>query len=74
MPHHEQGLVDILEIYHARRLREELLANLRRLRADKPLDLLQDPVRRQEIGSYYEAMLITVAELLHGLGDDAPLS
>jgi len=74
MPHYEQGLVNILEIYHARQLRDVLLANLRRLRRDNPLDPFQDPIRREELCRYYEAILLTTAELLHGLGDEAPLN
>ena len=73
MPDHEQGMIDILEIYHARRARDEILTNLRRLRTHNPLDPFQDPIRRQETRAYYEAMLLTVAELLDLLGDDAPL-
>jgi hypothetical protein len=74
MPHPTQGLVDILEIYHARQLRDDLLTNLRRMRQDNPLDPFQDPLRREETRSYYEAMLLTICELLHGLGDEAPLN
>jgi len=74
MPHPTQGLVDILEIYHARQIRDDLLANLRRLRQDNPLDPFQDPLRREETRSYYEAMLITIVDMLHGLGDEAPLN
>ena len=73
MADYEQGMIDILEIYHARRTRDEVLSNLRRLRTSNPLDPFQDPSRRRETRHYYEAMLLTLGELLHGLGDDQPL-
>lgn len=73
MPHNDQGLVDLLEIYHARQVRDLILGQLRRLRVHDPLNPFQDEVRRREMQSYYEAMLLTVAELLGGLGDDMPL-
>jgi hypothetical protein len=73
MPHHDQGLVDLLEIYHARQLRDQLLAQLRRLRVDDPLNPFQDEARRREVRSHYEDMLLTVADLLGELGDELPL-
>lgn len=73
MPHNGQGLVDLLEIYHARQVRDALLEQLRRLRTHDPLNPFQDETRRQELASYYEAMLLTVADLLGGLGDELPL-
>jgi hypothetical protein len=72
MPHHDQGLVDLLEIYHARQVRDQIVHQLRRLRVHDPLNPFHDEVRRREMQSYYEAMLLTVAELLGGLGDEAP--
>jgi hypothetical protein len=73
MPHNDQGLVDLLEIYHARQVRDKILHQLQRLRVNDPLNPFQDDVRRREMQSYYEAMLLTVAELLGGLGDNLPL-
>lgn len=73
MPHNDQGLVDLLEIYHARQVRDQILDQLRRLRVHDPLNPFQDEIRRREVQSYYEAMLLTVAELLGGLGDELPL-
>lgn len=73
MPHNDQGLVDLLEIYHARKVRDQILDQLRRLRVNDPLNPFQDEVRRREMQSYYEAMLLTVAELLGTLGDEMPL-
>lgn len=74
MPHNEQRLVDLLEIYHARQMRDALISQLRRLRAEDPLNPFLDEARRLETRRYYEAMLLTVAELLRGLGDDLPLA
>lgn len=73
MHHNDQGLVDLLEIYHARQIRDQLLAQLRRLRAHDPLNPFQDEVRRREIRDHYEGMLLTVAGLLGSLGDELPL-
>lgn len=72
MPHNDERLVDLLEIYHARQLRDALISQLRRLRDDDPLNPFQDETRRLETRSSYEAMLLTVVELLQGLGDDFP--
>ncbi|MEZ5558140.1 MAG: hypothetical protein R3E86_06275 [Pseudomonadales bacterium] len=74
MPHNDQRLVDLLEIYHARQLRDHIIRQLRRLRVEDPLNPIQDEVRRRETRGYYEAMLLTVAELLQGLGDELPLA
>lgn len=73
MPHHDQGLVDLLEIYHARQVRDRILEQLTRLRVHDPLNPFHDEVRRREMLSYYEAMLLTVTELLSGLGDECPM-
>jgi len=72
-PHNDQGLVDLLEIYHARQVRDQILEQLKRLRVHDPLNPFQDEIRRRETQSYYEAMLLTVAELLSNLGDELPL-
>lgn len=72
-PHNDQGLVDLLEIYHARQVRDQILDQLKRLRVHDPLNPFQDEIRRRETQSYYEAMLLTVAELLSNLGDELPL-
>jgi hypothetical protein len=73
MPSNDQGLVDLLEIYHARQVRDQLLGQLRRLRSHDPSNPYQSPARRCEARSHYEAMLLVVAELLGGLGDELPL-
>lgn len=73
MPHNDQGLVDLLEIYHARQVRDQLLAQLRRLREDDPLNPFQDEGRRREVRGRYEDMLLITADLLGGLGDELPL-
>ena len=72
MSQNDQGLVDLLEIYHARRLRDDILTNLRRLRVDNPQNPFQDHARKRETRGYYETMLLAAAELLRGLGDDLP--
>ncbi len=68
----EQGLIDLLEIYHARQLRDDILTHLRRLRVANPLDPFQDHTRKREIRGYYEAGLLTIAELLRTLGGEVP--
>jgi hypothetical protein len=73
MPQNDQGLVDLLEIYHARQVRDQLLAQLRRLRVHDPSNPYHSAAHRREASTYYEAMLLTVAELLGGLGDELPL-
>lgn len=73
MPHNDQGLVDLLEIYHARQVRDQILSHLRRLRAHDPLNPFQDELRRRELRGYYETMLLAAAEMLGSLGDELPL-
>jgi hypothetical protein len=73
MPYNAQGLVDLLEIYHARRVRNQLIAQLRRLQVVDPANPYQDAARREEAHDHYEAMLLILAELLVNLGDEAPL-
>ena len=65
-----EGLVDLIEIYHARQVRDQIVSQLRRLRVEARSCPDIDTARRIETMSYYEALLITVAELLHTLGDD----
>jgi hypothetical protein len=73
MRNRDQGFVDILEIFHGRQLRDQIIAQLKRLDgADASLEARHDPVRRKA-SAYYEAMLITMAELLGELGDRRPL-
>lgn len=71
--HHQQGLIDILEIYHARQARDQILKNLRRLHRADPRDPFSDPSRQRETRGYYEGMLLMMGELLHELGDTQPL-
>ena len=64
------GGADLIEIYHARRLRDAIISQLRRLRASQgDLPLLMD-ARRAQVRGYYEALLLTVAELQQQLGDE----
>jgi len=73
MHHNDQGLVDLLEIYHARQMRDQLIAQMRRLRTVNPANPYQDPARRHEAHAHYETMVLILAELLVSLGDEAPL-
>jgi hypothetical protein len=71
MAHSQHEMVDLLEIYHARNLREQLRRELRRLRLEEGV-LGLDPQRRREVYGYYESMLIATTELLYCLGDGTP--
>ena len=62
-------MVDLLEIYHARSLRNHLTRELARLDCDDSVLPGRDPLRRAEIREFYEAMLITSGGLLYSLGD-----
>lgn len=62
-------MVDLLEIYHARSLRNHLVRALARLDSGDALPPGDDPARRAEIRQFYEAMLITSGGLLYTLGD-----
>jgi hypothetical protein len=69
MQYRDEHYVDLLEIFHGRQLRDQIVAQLRRLTAldhDDP-DRCSAPQLRAS--RYYEAMLITVSELLDDLGD-----
>lgn len=70
MEQNQQGVIDLLEIYHARKVRDEVIGQLRRLRSETQKLPVYDSAKRREIRSYYEALLLTVAELLHQMGDD----
>ena len=62
-------MVDLLEIYHARSLRNHLTRELARLDCDDSVLPGHDPLRHAEIREFYEAMLITSGGLLYSLGD-----
>jgi len=70
MDQNQEGCIDLLEIYHARQMREEIRGQIRRLRKIDPVNPLADYVRRRETRSYYEAMLLAISELLKSLGDE----
>lgn len=73
MRNRDQGVVDILEIFHGRQLRDQIIAQLKRLDgAGSSGETRLDPLRRKA-SQYYEAMLITMADLLGELGDRRPL-
>ena len=65
----KEEFVDLIEIYYARSVRDQLRRELKRLRGLGRATPGLGPVRRLEIGAYYERMLITNAELLRNLGD-----
>ncbi len=69
MEQNQQGLVDLLEIYHARQLRDQIIMQLRRLRESTSHLSLHEQARRRDVRGYYEALLLTVAELQHQMGD-----
>lgn len=70
MEQNQQGLVDLLEIYHARQLRDQIILQLRRLRRSSDQVPPHEQARRREVRGYYEALLLTVAELQHQMGDE----
>ncbi len=73
MEKHQQGTIDLLEIYHARQVRDQIIAQLRRLRSTTHQLPLHEQARRRELRGYYEALLLTVAELQHHMGDEQML-
>ena len=62
--------VDLLEIFHARQLRDAALSQLRRLNQQADHQSLDQRMRQHAIAGYYKALLLTSAELLQELGDD----
>lgn len=69
MEQNQEGHVDLIEIYHARRMRDDIITQLRRLRESHDVGVL-DFAHRHEAQRYYEALLLTVVELLHQMGDE----
>ena len=69
MSHPQHEMVDLLEIFHARSMRDHVTRELKRLRSDDHFLPGHDPMRRREIRAYYERMLITSIDLLEALGD-----
>ena len=70
MEDNQEGLADLLEIYHARQMRDHIIGQLRRLRGTVEHLPLHERARRREVRGYYEALLLTVAELQHQMGDE----
>ena len=68
-----EGVVDLLEIYHGRRLRDQIIAQLKRIASAEAHGFPIDEAVHRKAARYYEAMLITVADLLDELGDRRPL-
>ncbi|MGI9324138.1 MAG: hypothetical protein ACR2PZ_02890 [Pseudomonadales bacterium] len=65
---HRSNGVDLLEIYHARQLRAQIIEQLRRLaeQADQPGT---PGLCAGELGVFYESLLMNVEHLLSALGD-----
>ncbi len=63
------GVGDLLEIYHARQPRDHIITQLRRLHADRQQLPIHNVARHKEAVRYYEALLLTVAEMLQAMGD-----
>lgn len=69
--HNQQpNAVDLLEIYHARQMRDQIISQLRRIRSSNEGLPIDHGMHKRQIRGYYEALLLTVAELLHRMGDD----
>ena len=73
MEKNQQGTIDLLEIYHARQVRDHIIAQLRRLRCTTQQLPLHEQARRSDLRGYYEALLLTVAELQDHVGDEQML-
>jgi len=71
MSPYSNQMVDLLEIYHARSLRDRLRRELARLDSDDGVLPGTDPQRVAEIREFYAGMLRTSNGLLFSLGDDA---
>jgi len=67
-----KGMVDLLEIYHARRLRDQVIGQLKRLADAETAGQVSDARVLRHAARYYEAALVTVAALLDSLGDRRP--
>ncbi len=72
MSYHQHQTIDLLEIYHARTLRELLMRQIQRLSYDDTWVPGFDPSRRQDLRDQYAGMLGAAEELLRNLGDDLP--
>jgi hypothetical protein len=73
MREREVSVVDLLEIFHARQLRDQIIVQLQRLSNAEAHGLVVDQAMTARAARYYEAALITIAELLDDLGDRRPL-
>lgn len=69
MPLPSNQMVDLLEIFHARSLRDRLRKEVRRLDDDDDLLPGTDPERRAEIRDLYATMLAMSESLLLSVGD-----
>jgi hypothetical protein len=71
MSDHSPEPIDLIEIYHARQLRNLITEQLRRLAHDDGVATMLDHERRHEVREHYTALLIGTDELLRNLGDVA---
>ena len=71
MSPYSNQMIDLLEIYHARALRDRLRREIARLDSEEGVLPGTDPQRRAEVREFYAAMLATSNGLLFSLGDDA---
>jgi|GEM_PF-1179665 len=69
MQYNQEGLVDLLEIYHARQISEQILGQLRRIRGNQANGPLLAASQSRKVREYYESMLVTASELLFEVGD-----
>jgi hypothetical protein len=69
MPLHPNQMVDLLEIFHARSLRDRLRKELRRLDSDDGMFPGTDSERRAEVRDFYATMLAMSESLLFSVGD-----
>jgi hypothetical protein len=69
MSSHNHAMVDLLEIYHARALRNYLQRELKRINCEEQTLPGCDASRRRTVQTFYESMLINTASLLYELGD-----
>lgn len=65
----QHQLVDLLEVYHARELRQQLLREIRRLRDGDAFLPGSSDDRRRRTSAFYENMLLECSHLLDHLGD-----
>ena len=71
MDHNKEGLVDLLEIYHAREVLRGVTGQIKRITLSNQHLSVVDLARKREALHYYQAVQVTLTELLYQLGDEA---